>query len=106
MLQGWLANGLGPVVAVEPNPSPLLKKLEEIRFVDSIEQIPGVKIRACVVALKPQILRSEAARLKFVAERGAPMISIAAGTSIATLKKAWGSKAHILRAMPNTTQLA
>jgi pyrroline-5-carboxylate reductase len=30
------------------------------------------------------------------------MISIAAGTSIATLRKAWGSGAKILRAMPNT----
>ena len=30
------------------------------------------------------------------------MISIAAGTSIAALAKAWGKKARIIRAMPNT----
>ena len=30
------------------------------------------------------------------------MISIAAGTSIAALTKAWGKKARIIRAMPNT----
>jgi pyrroline-5-carboxylate reductase len=102
MLQGWLANGFGPVVVVEPHPAPRLKKLEDVRFVGSIEQIPPGKIRACVVALKPQILRTEAVRLRFVAERGTPMISIAAGTSIATLTKAWGRGARILRAMPNT----
>jgi pyrroline-5-carboxylate reductase len=102
MLQGWLANGLGPVIAVEPDPLPRIAKLKGVRFVGAIEQIPTGKIRACVVALKPQILRTEASRLRFVAERGAPMVSIAAGTSIATLRKAWGRKAHILRAMPNT----
>jgi pyrroline-5-carboxylate reductase len=102
MLRGWLASGLGPVIAVEPEPSPQLSRLKGVRFVGAIEQIPPGRIRGCVVALKPQILRTEAARLRFVAERGAPMISIAAGTSIATLKKAWGPRAHILRAMPNT----
>jgi pyrroline-5-carboxylate reductase len=102
MLQGWLANGLGPVIAVEPDPSPKLAKLKGARFIADIGQIPPEAIRACVVSLKPQILRTEAVQLRFVAERGAPMISIAAGTSIATLKKAWGRKAHILRAMPNT----
>lgn len=102
MLKGWLANGLGPVVAVEPDPSPRLKTLKGVRFVDAVEQVPPGAVRACVVALKPQILRTEAVRLRAVAERGTPMISIAAGTSIATLKKAWGPGAHILRAMPNT----
>jgi pyrroline-5-carboxylate reductase len=95
MLKGWLAQGLGPVVAVEPKPP----KLKGVIFVSDI---PTAKVRACVIALKPQILRTEAARLKPVADTGAPMISIAAGTSIATLRKAWGARAHILRAMPNT----
>jgi pyrroline-5-carboxylate reductase len=59
------------------------------------------KIRACVVALKPQILKTEAERLTKVAEAGAPMISIAAGTTIAFLARAWGRKSRIVRAMPN-----
>jgi len=99
MLAGWLAQGLAPIVAVEPNPSPRLKKM---KGVEVVPQIPAGKVRACVVALKPQILRTEAVRLKPVADSGAPMISIAAGTSIASLKKAWGPRAHMLRAMPNT----
>jgi pyrroline-5-carboxylate reductase len=99
MLEGWLARGLKPIVAVETNPSPRLKKLKGVRVVS---EIPSGPVRACVVALKPQVLRTEAARLKPIADLGAPMISIAAGTSIATMVKAWGKKAHILRAMPNT----
>lgn len=98
MLEGWLAQGVSPVVAVDPNPSPRLEKLG----VRVVARIPDGKARACVVALKPQVLRGEAARLKPIAQSGAPMISIAAGTSIASLRKAWGSGAHILRAMPNT----
>ena len=102
MLKGWLARGLGPVIVVEPDPSPGLKRLKGARFVADIENIPSGKLRACVIALKPQMLKTEALRLRFVAERGAAMISIAAGTSIATLTRAWGREVRILRAMPNT----
>lgn len=102
MLEGWLARGLGPVVAVEPKPASRLRKLNGVRFVSTVEEIPPGPIRACVVALKPQILKTQAARFRAIAERGTPMISIAAGTGIAFLTRAWGRQAHILRAMPNT----
>ncbi|HEY5046623.1 MAG TPA: pyrroline-5-carboxylate reductase, partial [Rhizomicrobium sp.] len=68
----------------------------------AIEQAADLRIAACVVALKPQMLPSEAPRLKPVAERGALMLSIAAGTRIASLRTAWGRRARIVRAMPNT----
>jgi len=102
MLRGWLAQGLAPVIAVEPKPNARLRKLKGVDFVPEIELLPVGKARACVVALKPQILRTEAVRLRAIAQRGTPMISIAAGTSIAMLRRAWGTKAKILRAMPNT----
>jgi len=102
MLRGWLTRGLGPVIAVEPKPDTSLRKLKGMRFVSTIEEIPEGRIRACVIALKPQILRTEAVRLKPIAAHGTTMVSIAAGTSIATLTKALGRGARILRAMPNT----
>jgi pyrroline-5-carboxylate reductase len=102
MLRGWLARGLGPVIAVEPRPDARLRKLKGVRFVSAVEEIPAGRIRACVIALKPQILRSEAVRLRPIASRGTTMVSIAAGTSIATLTKAFGRDTKILRAMPNT----
>jgi len=99
---GWVSAKLGPIVAVEPHPSTALRKLKGVNFVSTIEDLPAKPWRACVVALKPQILRTEAHRLKAVAMAGTPMISIAAGTSIGFLARQWGRKARIIRAMPNT----
>jgi pyrroline-5-carboxylate reductase len=59
-------------------------------------------LKVCVAALKPQILKTEAVKLARIAQSGTLMLSIAAGTSTATLYKAWGSQARIIRAMPNT----
>src|SRR6185312_10416169 len=58
--------------------------------------------RACVIALKPQILRTEAVGLKGIAQSGALMISIAAGTTAKFLSRVWGLQSRIIRAMPNT----
>ncbi len=55
-----------------------------------------------MVALKPQILKHEAPQLARFAQAGALMISVAAGTHTKLLFKAWGKKARIIRAMPNT----
>jgi len=103
LLKGWLARGLGPVVVVETNPSPELKRIAKrgVTLLKNIDVAPA-KLRACVIALKPQILKTEAAKLKIIAQSGAPMISIAAGSSIKLMTKAWGKSARIIRAMPNT----
>lgn len=103
LLKGWLAKGFGPVVVVETHPSPELRKLTKqgVTVLKNIDDAPR-KNRALVIALKPQILKTEAARLKVLAASGAPVISIAAGSSIKSMKAAWGKSARIVRAMPNT----
>ena len=100
LLRGWSKKNLS-VVAVEPNLQPHLRKLKGVSVVGSVEQAKG-KFRACVIALKPQIFRNEAVTLRPIAASGALMISIAAGMTIKSMKQAWGSKARIVRAMPNT----
>jgi pyrroline-5-carboxylate reductase len=103
LLRGWLAKKLEPIVVVEPMPSPGVRKLAGLRkftLRKTAVEIGG-PIRACVVALKPQVLKTEAAALRPLAESGALMISIAAGTTERALAKAWGAKARIVRAMPN-----
>ena len=105
LLKGWLANGLSSVEVVEPNPSSLLRALARKRAIalyDRIEAVRPMNIRVCVIALKPQILKIEAPKLKAIAQSSALMLSIAAGTRIATLVKAWGRGPRIIRAMPNT----
>lgn len=98
LLKGWIAKKIGPIEIVETNPSPALKKLAPKLH----SGLPDIAPGACIVALKPQILKTKAASLKPVADTGALMISIAAGTSIKSLTKAWGPKARVVRAMPNT----
>ena len=105
LLKGWAANKIGPIIAVEPAPAKELKdfaRRKHIALFARSDSIDTVRAKACIVALKPQILKSEAPRLRPIAQSGALMISIAAGTSTASLKKAWGAKARIVRAMPNT----
>ena len=105
LLNGWVNSGLNPIIAIEPVPSPKLKKFageHGIELVDHVDRVVVAAVRTCVVALKPQVLRTEAAALRAIPQKGALMLSIAAGTSMAQLKLAWGRRAHIVRAMPNT----
>jgi pyrroline-5-carboxylate reductase len=105
LLKGWIARKIGPVIVVEPNPSSELRRLAKkkaVTLVGAPSQVKAKKLSACVVALKPQILKGEAPVLADFARSGALMISIAAGTHTKSLFKAWGGKARIVRAMPNT----
>ena len=104
LLKGWLAGGVKAIAVVEPKPSAELQKLAKatkIALFAAPSQVKG-KPSVCVVAIKPQILKGEAPTLAGFAAAGALMISIAAGTSVAAMTKAWGKKARIIRAMPNT----
>jgi pyrroline-5-carboxylate reductase len=110
LLKGWLAGGIGPVIVVEPKPSASLKALarrKAVTLVASASQVTAKHVAACLVAMKPQVLKTEAGALAAIAAAGegnrSPlMISIAAGTTIAAMARAWGRKARIVRAMPNT----
>jgi pyrroline-5-carboxylate reductase len=110
LLKGWLAAGIGPVTVVEPRPSAALKRLarrKAVTLVASASQVTAKHVAACLVAMKPQVLKTEAGALAAIAaagegNRGPLMISIAAGTTIAAMARAWGRKARIVRAMPNT----
>jgi pyrroline-5-carboxylate reductase len=105
LLKGWLSRKLGPVMVVEPKPSQTLRqwaKKKAIRLAASPLEVEAKKISACVVALKPQILKVQAPLLRPIAQSGALMISVAAGTHTNFLFQAWGPKTRIVRAMPNT----
>lgn len=105
LLKGWIANGLGPLYVVEPKPTAALRTLvrrRRIRLFADASRLPSERFAACVVALKPQVLKEAAPSLRRLAEMGTTMISIAAGTTTASLSQAWGAKARIVRSMPNT----
>src|ERR1700748_15329 len=94
LLKGWLKSGVKPITVVEPRSSPELRKLAKAKKITLCTVPSEVKAKpaVCVVAIKPQVLRGEAAALADFAQAGALMISIAAGTSVAALTQAWGKK--------------
>jgi pyrroline-5-carboxylate reductase len=101
LLKGWIARGIGPITVVEPKPSAEIKTFAKKKKITLLAGVPAKKFAACVVAIKPQILKDGAGALADIAGT-ALMISIAAGTDTKRLAAAWGSKARIVRAMPNT----
>ncbi len=104
LLKGWLNRGVKAITVVEPQPSAELKKLAKAKKIALVAAPSQVKTKpsVCLVAIKPQVLKGEAPAMANFAANGALMISIAAGTSVAAMSKAWGKKARIIRAMPNT----
>jgi len=102
MLSGWLAQGLDArrVVVIEPQPSNDIRALAArgMRLNPSPKDIGN--IAALVVALKPQAFREAGPALKPFAGRAALVVSIMAGTTIASVAEVCGG--NVVRAMPNT----
>jgi pyrroline-5-carboxylate reductase len=102
MLSGWLAQGLDAsrVAVIEPHPS------EDIRAhsAKGVRLDPSPRdcgtVAAFVVALKPQAFREAGPALKPYVDAATLVVSIMAGTTMASLSEVLGG--HIVRAMPNT----
>jgi pyrroline-5-carboxylate reductase len=102
MLTGWLARGLDAkqVAVLEPQPSPEISALatKGIRLNPSLKEVGTVA--TLVVALKPQSFRDAGSALKTFAAPSTLVVSIMAGTTIASISEVCGGS--VVRAMPNT----
>ena len=100
MLTGWLAQGLDPkrVVVIEPHPTDEIKALAGIRLNPTPKE--AGEVDTLVVAVKPQSFREAGAALKAFAGSSTLVVSIMAGTPIASLEAVVGGS--VVRAMPNT----
>ena len=100
MLMGWLAQGLDPkrVAVVESAPSEKISALAE-RGIRLNPKEPGT-VDTLVIALKPQSFRGAAALLKSLTGPVTLVVSIMAGTTIASVEEVCGGA--VVRAMPNT----
>jgi pyrroline-5-carboxylate reductase len=102
MLSGWLAQGLDArrVVAIEPHPSDEIRALitKGVRLNPSPKDVGAVA--TLVVALKPQSFREAGPDLKPFAGPATLVVSIMAGTTIASIEAVCGGS--VVRAMPNT----
>ncbi len=103
MLTGWLARGLDPkeVAVIEPHPSAEISAL----VTKGVRLNPSAKVAGSaatlVVALKPQMFREAGPALKPFAGPATLVVSIMAGTTIASIAEVCGG-GGVVRAMPNT----
>ena len=102
MLSGWLARGLDAkrVAVIEPNPSGEINALvtKGVRLNPTPKEIGTVA--TLVIALKPQTFRDAGATLRSFTGSSTLVVSIMAGTTIASIEAACGGS--VVRAMPNT----
>lgn len=104
LLDGWLSSGsVDEVVVVEPAGPDFLPKDKRVRHANVAGDIePGFSPSVVVFAVKPQAMDAVVPGYRGFVEKGAAILSIAAGTTIGYFQKALGSDAAIVRAMPNT----
>jgi pyrroline-5-carboxylate reductase len=102
MLSGWLAQGIEPghVAVIEPKPSEDIHAhlAKGVRLNPSPQETGAAAV--FLVALKPQAFREAGPSLEPYVDAGTLVVSIMAGTTIASLAEVLGG--HVVRAMPNT----
>jgi len=99
MLAGWLRNGLPPksVFVIDPHPSDWLQQ-QGVHIGADLPDNPAI----VVVAVKPQMMNAALPDVKALGTGKTLVISIAAGTPLATFEAAFGPATPVIRAMPNT----
>ena len=99
MLEGWLRTGLPPasVWVIDPKPSDWLKQ-QGVNIGGDLPANPAIVI----IAVKPQMMGDALPDIKRFGDGDTLVISIAAGTPIATFEEMLGGQTPIIRAMPNT----
>jgi pyrroline-5-carboxylate reductase len=102
MLSGWLAQGLNARIlgVIEPHPSDEISALvtKGVRLNPTPKEIGAAA--TLVVALKPQMFGEAGPDLKRYAGSSTLVVSIMAGTTIASIEALCGGS--VVRAMPNT----
>jgi len=99
MLAGWLAEGVpaGSVWISDPYPSDWVKA-QGVQVNAGVPDAPAV----AMIAVKPQTMAEALPVLKPLGGGETLILSVAAGTTIATYEAAFGPDTPIVRAMPNT----
>ncbi len=102
MLEGWLGQGL-PLSAIwtsDPCPSDWLKGLagRGLHLNEGLPPSPAIVL----IAVKPQMMHEALPQCAAMGNGGTLFLSVAAGTRIGFYESVLGSRAPVIRAMPNT----
>jgi pyrroline-5-carboxylate reductase len=105
MLEGWLKGGADPrkIVALDPGPPPEVKALIDkhgIRHNPPVASITGAEV--ILVAVKPQLMEEALPAVVPLGTSKPLILSIAAGKTIASFERHFGSDAAVIRTIPNT----
>jgi pyrroline-5-carboxylate reductase len=103
MLEGWLEQGAGEMVVVEPVAEAVAGFAGRVTLCASVDEIPaGFAPGAVLLATKPQQAAEALPALAGLAAGGALFVSIMAGQTVAGMTALLGGRALLVRAMPNT----
>jgi pyrroline-5-carboxylate reductase len=107
LLRGWLGRGLAVTDAFVVEPDAGIRARTRARHgvvaLAEAKALPwALQPRALVFAVKPQAMAAVLPAYRGLVERGAVVLSIAAGTAIARFEEAFGARTPVVRAMPNT----
>jgi len=104
MLVGWLGGAtIAHATIVEPSGVPAVADDSRVAVLADPAQLPaGYSADAILLAVKPQIMPAAAPPYRAVVERGAVVLSIAAGKTLSGFAGYYGEAAAVVRAMPNT----
>lgn len=105
MLEGWLKKGADParVIAIDPTPPPEVQALLKRHGIR--QNVPASEItdaEVVIIAVKPQVMEDVLPSIASVGRSKPLILSVAAGKTIASLEKHFGSSAAVIRCMPNT----
>ncbi|HVZ08994.1 pyrroline-5-carboxylate reductase [Rhodopila sp.] len=102
MLSGWREQGLAPSYAVDPSPAAASFAGPDMTVVADMARVPaGFAPAAVVLAVKPQNAAATLPAYQRFAV-GSVFLSIMAGRTIDGMAALLGTRAPIVRAMPNT----
>ena len=105
MLEGWLKGGAEPsrIVALDPAPPPEVKAMLErngVRLNPDVGSIRDAEV--VVVAVKPQLMEDVLPGVTGLKASKPLVLSVAAGKTIASFERHFGSDAAVIRTIPNT----
>ncbi len=110
LLKGWLRTGVvqdRQVGIAEPAPSDELKQIiadyRQLTWAENASDLLSASPDIVVLAVKPQVMADTVADLSVLARGNALFLSIAAGLSVARLRRMLDAPAaSVIRTMPNT----